>query len=110
MRDLMTKNLAGGQLFINSADAAALPPTCVMPQRWKNTDSPVKGIGFVVQWGGGGWGRGKAQDLGDFGNGEGIGPSSDVFFRFSGKVFFLSYHGVQRILKKMCGNLTCWTP
>ncbi len=57
--------MRGGHFFANSADAAASPPTCVMPQRQKNTDSPVKEIGFVVQWEGGQGGRGEAQNLGD---------------------------------------------
>jgi hypothetical protein len=81
-----------------------------MPQHLKNTDSPVMRIGFVVQWGRGGGGRGKAQNLGDFGNGDGIGPSLDTIFRFLGKVFFLPYCGVQRVLEKIGRNLTCWTP
>jgi hypothetical protein len=55
---------------------------------------------FVVQWGGGGGGRGKAQHLGDFRNGDSVGPSLDTFLDFRAKYFFCLIAGYKEFLKK----------
>ena len=66
----------------------------------------VKGVGFVVQWGRGQGGIGVAQNLGDFGNGDGVSPSLDAF---SGEVIFLSFVGYKEFVQNGW-EVTCWIP
>jgi hypothetical protein len=63
----------GGRLIAKSGDAGPSPPPHVLYWSMKtNTNSWVKGIGFVVQRGGSEGGGGGLENVGKFGNGDGV--------------------------------------